>query len=287
MGSWFISYGRALPPFQMSLLVVADEGCLLELQNPMGAGLPPHPEMGTYFWKNPPAEAEALRDLMIRAQGERASAKPTRTLPGTPFLTFGPGKKDVDKVDPLTSVPLNQPLSPAVAAFDKAALAMAKQAVAHPYMTVRAKGLVHTKQLVPDGEFDARLELTNVGIVPVVVENPAHPGSPAKVQVTLEASDGENQFVEVKEAELAASTGPATAQRLGPTGDARVKLAPGDTLALSLHLRRHLYLRRGSHKVLLRYTISKGGLDESEGLTGFVSVAAGSVDAAKSTSRGQ
>lgn len=285
MGSWFISYGRTLPPYQMSMLVVAGEGCLLELQSPMGDKLPGRPEMGTYFWKSPPAEAEALRALMERAQAEHASVKkaPAPVLPGTRFLTFGLGKKDAEKVDPLTSVPMNQAFGPAVEAFDDAALAMARKAVDHPYMTLRAKGTLHTQQITSDGEFVARLELTNVGIVPVTVLNPAHAGSPARVQVTLEAPDGEFQFMDVKEAEMVASKGAATAAQLPPTADAHVKLAPGESLALSLRVRRHLYLRRGSHKAALRYTSNNQGLDENEGLKGFVSVVAGTVTAAKAT----
>jgi hypothetical protein len=71
MGAWFMSYGRSLPPYQMNLLVVANEGCLLEIQNVLGDNLPERPEFGVYFWKNPPAEAESLRQLMLSAEAGR------------------------------------------------------------------------------------------------------------------------------------------------------------------------------------------------------------------------
>ena len=47
MGSWYIIYGRTLPPYQMTMLVVADEGCLLTIENVLGDSPPERPEIGS------------------------------------------------------------------------------------------------------------------------------------------------------------------------------------------------------------------------------------------------
>ena len=284
MGSWFISYNKDFPPYQMSMLVVADEGCLLEFQCPMGEGLPDRPEIGRYYWKNPPEEGERLRQLMLRAEAEQATVKDPPSLPGTRFLTFGLGKKGVDEVDPLTVVPLRRPLTPTVAAFDEAMLTLARKVVDHPYTTLRAKGTLHTKELAPDGELVARLELSNTGIFPVVAYNPAFRASPAKVMVSIEERKDEFQYLDVTPDEMAASTGTSTAQQLAPTAEAKIKLGPGDVLALSIRVRKHIYLRKGRHAVELRYTSSNHGLEEGEGLAGFVDVVAGTLEIQKAVS---
>jgi hypothetical protein len=278
MGSWFLSYGRTLPPYQMNLLVVANEGCLLEIQNVLGDDSPPRPEIGVYFWKNPPVEAESLRQLMLNAEAESNAQPKMGSRPGARYIIFGMGKHNGDGQEPVTAVSMSRPLTPAVVAFDKAALSMAHKAFDHPHMALRAKGTVHTREIAPDGEIEGRLELTNIGIVPLIAFNPAFAGSLAKVTLLIEDSLQGFQYVDATPAELAASTGPAGATQLGATTAPQVKLAPGEVLALSIRIRRHVYLGKGRHQVMLRYTSSRDGIDENEGLKGFVQVVSGSIE---------
>jgi hypothetical protein len=285
MGAWFMSYGRSLPPYQMNLLVVANEGCMLEVQNVLGDDLPERPEFGVYFWKNPPAEAESLRQLMLSAEAEHSQAPSVPQPPGARYITFGLGTPGTDQTGPLSVVPRNQPLTPAVAAFDKAALSMAREAFNHPQMALRAKGTIHSQEVAHDGEIEGRLELTNVGTVPLTAYNPAQDGSPAKVTLLIEDPDQGWQFVDANPSELAASTGPAGASQLAPAAGPTVKIGPGEVMALSIRIRRHIYLGKGRHAVTLRYTSSREGMDENEGLKGFVQVPSGSIEARSSAPR--
>jgi hypothetical protein len=278
MGSWFLSYGRTLPPYQMNLLVVPNEGCLLEIQNMLGDSPPERPEIGVYFWKNPPADAESLRQLMLNAEAEHNAQPKVPSRPGTRYIIFGLGKHDGEGKEQVTVVSRSQPLTPAVVAFDKAALAMAHKAFDHPHMALRAKGIMHSKEVAPDGEIEGRLELTNIGTVPLIAFNPATPDSLARVTLLIEDRLQGFQSVDANPSELAASTGPAGATQLGPTTAAQIKLAPGDVLALSIRIRRHLYLDKGRSAVTLRYTSSRHGIDENEGLEGFVQVLSGSIE---------
>jgi hypothetical protein len=50
-------------------------------------------------------------------------------------------------------------------------------------------------------------------------------------------------------------------------------------MALSIRIRRHVYLKKGRHAVMLRYTSSNSGMDENEGLKGFVQVPSGTIEA--------
>lgn len=275
MSTWFMTYRRDLaPPAELSLIVTPDQGCLLHVTGPVfGINFPNRSEIGTYHWPCSTAEAEMVRGLFDPAMAEAAAFKGVDVPRGTRFLTFGLGSRGSDKVDPLASVPLRQQLPQAIAKYDETMIALARKALDHPFIALKAVASPADSVLDPKGDLCAKLRLSNSGTSPIQIANPAA-NATATVSLNLKDADGQFTFIEVKPGEIS---------QIGEDGKAIgdapaiTKLKPGTSILLAIRIRRHVYLHKGRYDVQLKYTSDTKDIPETEAIRGLVQTDAGHI----------
>ena len=275
MSNWFISYSRPISQgFDIWSIITSDQGCLLGVTGPVQhTALPNRSEIGTYHYACSGAEAEAVRRLIGPALTEAAATDGMAYPPGTQLLSFGLGANGADNLDQSSSFALSQPLPPALAKFDAAVIALARKTMDHPIMVLRASS-PDSAAYGPDGELRAILRLANVGTAPLQIRHPAAAETPGLALIVWDPDD-EVTFIDLKQGEVV---------QLGDDGKplpgappALVKVKPGETVTLAIRIRRHLYLRRGTYKVEIRFTSNTKDILETEAIKGFVQTAAGRI----------
>jgi hypothetical protein len=283
MDTWFITYERPIaPPGGISQVVTGSAECFLIVTCPLsGIDLPDRSEIGMYRWKFPAGETAPLKGIAEAAAAEAGAVKQVAMPRGTLFITFGIGEVGRE-IDRLSSVPMSIPLPPAIKRFDDSMIQFAKKLLSHPHATLKGVASIAAPTIERGQALDLEVVLRNSGTVPVTIRNPAavQGDEPVGIEVLIEKDIpqeriDEEDFVLVPLARGDAVQLRAPGSKTGREAVPLVRLGPEEEIALSLKIRRNLFLGPGSYRAYVRYESRAEGIPQAEAVQGRMQLAAG------------
>ena len=163
--------------------------------------------------------------------------------------------------------------------FDDAVQTLMVELLKHPLRTVRGDAVWQGVPVSPQDEVRLHLTLTNSGVAPIEVRNPAAGKDEDQIGLRLQLEKdlpiakmgpADRIFIKAGRKEVSQISAPGAAPGAKPKRT--VRLEPGEELKIEFVVMQHLFLSPGRYRAIIAYESDAAGIAEVRAVEGVLRV---------------